>query len=597
MSRWPTVRSFRGTRAAAVAMATACAAIGSCSKRPKVHHIDSGPVFDACQARGHYDFRGHDKLWFTSVAFSPDGRHVLAGAGGTDKVAILWDASTGERKQTFAGHKGGIWSVAFSPDGSRVLTGSSDNTAILWNAHNGQKGRTFRGHGQAICSVAFSPDGTQVLTGSEDKSAILWDAGTGRKLRSFTGHRKYVHSVAFSPDGSLILTGSTDETAILWEAATGRRIRVYTGGTSWVMSVAFSPDGGSVLGGTRNGTAVLWETSSGRVLKTFRGHGLKDVRSVAFSPDGRYVLTGSDDATAILWEVASGRQLRTFRGHRGMLYDVTFSPDGRYVLTGSHDGAARVWSLPRDYWMRAQSDEARGRKATEETTRPVQPSPRSRTPVVRKNAEGWIVMDENLERSHVYDLSTPEGAALSYVVAFNRGDAETMYNRLCSSSRRHNWDLKRRKLSPAGRMRQAIQPASLRGLMGGLRWEYTSCVRGPILKCRIGPVRQLSPSKAEVQIETLQKVPDYEALRAFRDQLNEYMRYFHGRGLSHSTDTLEQYLRPRSGSDEVVLWGHVMKHGKLPDRLPPRFEEEDKTTDRVEFILEAGEWKWDTGKL
>jgi len=273
------------------------------------------------------------------LAFSPDGRYVLAADGNT---ARLWDAATGQQIRSLEGHSDWVSSVAFSPDGRYVLTGSADKTARLWDATTGQQIRSFVGHTDQVRSVAFSPDGRYILTGSHDKTARLWDAATGEQIRSFTGNKGMVESVAFSPDGHFVLAGGYDKTAHLWDAATGRQIRSFAGHTRWVNSVAFSPDGSSVLTGSSDGTARLWDAATGQQIHLLAGQ-TGWVDSVAFSPDGRSVLTGSEDDTAQLWDTATGQQIRPFEGHTGLVTSVAFSPNGRFVLSGGGDTTTRLW--------------------------------------------------------------------------------------------------------------------------------------------------------------------------------------------------------------------------------------------------------------
>jgi len=212
--------------------------------------------------------------------------------------------------------------------------------------------RTFTGHTNYVMSVAFSPDGTNVLTGSLDYTARLWNAATGAQIRTFSGHTYPLSSVAFSPDGTKVLTGSADDTARLWNAATGAHIRTFTGHTNYVWAVAFSPDGTKVLTGSYDKTARLWNAATGAHIRTFSGH-TQYVWSVAFSPDGTNVLTGSYDKTARLWDAATGAHIRTFAGHAGGVWSVAFSPDGTKVLTGSYDNTARLWAAGFDLLVRS----------------------------------------------------------------------------------------------------------------------------------------------------------------------------------------------------------------------------------------------------
>jgi len=253
-----------------------------------------------------------------------------------------WASRWGERA-ILAGHTDWVMAVAFSPDGSRVLTGSLDNTARLWDAATGKAVATLAGHTGPVRAVAFSPDGTRVLTGSDDKTARLWDAASGEAV-TLAGHRAFVTAVAFSPDGTRVLTGSGDNTAVLWDVATGKAVATLAAHTKGVTAVAFSPDGRRVLTGSGDATARLWKAATGQAVATLAGH-TASVMAVAFSPDGTRVLTGSADATARLWDAATGKVVATLAGHTDVVWAVAFSPDGTRVLTGSKDNTARLWSV------------------------------------------------------------------------------------------------------------------------------------------------------------------------------------------------------------------------------------------------------------
>ena len=136
----------------------------------------------------------------------------------------LWDANTGDNLQTLTGHTAGVnsgWtgvaSVAFSPDGTIILSGSYDNTVRLWDANTGSALHTLTGHRGAVVGVAFSPDGTTVASGSWDRTVRLWDVNTGSELRTLSGHADDVDGVAFGPDGNTLASASKDGTVLVWE--------------------------------------------------------------------------------------------------------------------------------------------------------------------------------------------------------------------------------------------------------------------------------------------------------------------------------------------------------------------------------------------
>ncbi len=245
------------------------------------------------------------------LVFSLDGK-TLAYAEGLD--IRLQDAGTGEEKMLLTGHKWGMQSMALSPDGDILASGSEDMTIRLWDMHTGEHKRTLSGHQHRVYSVAFSPDGKTLASGSDDNTIRLWDVDTGETQRILTGHAgefevdngpfsvEGVKSVAFSPDGKTLASGGGDNVIHLWDIGTGKREMTLVGHTNGVFSLAFSPDGKTLVSGSVDSDIRLWDPYTGEHKKTLAGH-TDWVRSIAFSSDGKTLVSGSDDGSVLIWEM------------------------------------------------------------------------------------------------------------------------------------------------------------------------------------------------------------------------------------------------------------------------------------------------------
>ncbi len=144
---------------------------------------------------------GHTK-WVRSVAFSPYGQHIVSGS--PDNLVKVWSVSARKEVASLAGHTNYVHSVAFSPDGQHIVSGSGDKLVKVWSLSGGKEVASLAGHASGVCSVAFSPDGQRIVSGSADKLMKVWSVSGGKEVASLAGHMSYVWSIAFSPDGQHI---------------------------------------------------------------------------------------------------------------------------------------------------------------------------------------------------------------------------------------------------------------------------------------------------------------------------------------------------------------------------------------------------------
>jgi WD40 repeat protein len=273
----------------------------------------------------------------TSAKFSPDGTRIVTVS--RDDSARLWDAATGTVVATMVAPKrsDGFTSVSFSPDSSRMVTVGGSDGVGLWDARTGRQLARFD-HDHETMAAAFSPDGTRVVTAERGGIVTLWDANNPHFVAYLLGHRDNVDSVAFSVDGTRVITAGMDGVKI-WDVRSGKVLRSVDG-----FRAAVSPDGSRIVSIGANTTKVWLWTQLGDPVAPLDGHAAP-VYTAAFSPDGSLIVTASIDRSAKLWDARTGKLLASLDGHGGQVKSAAFSPDGARVVTAGDDHTAKLWDV------------------------------------------------------------------------------------------------------------------------------------------------------------------------------------------------------------------------------------------------------------
>ena len=286
-----------------------------------------------------------------NVAFAPTGTTFVTaadpppGSPGNDRLLVLWDAATGREVRQFTGHAGGVEGLAYSADGTRIVTGGVDTTVRVFDVATGAEVKKFAGHANRVLAVAYAPDGKRVASEGQDATIRVWDVERGAQLKLFPGHvSSGTSNLRFSPDGTLLAAVGADLAVRLLSPDTGEVVRRLVGPVKDSESLDFSRDGRRLAAVSEDGVLWVWDVATGNRLLRVQAHTLQ-AACVRFSPDGTLLATGGIDRTIKFWDAATGDLLRTATGHTWNVSELSFSADGSTLASAGHDGTARLWDV------------------------------------------------------------------------------------------------------------------------------------------------------------------------------------------------------------------------------------------------------------
>lgn len=250
--------------------------------------------WDAASGTAKAKEKAHEDEIF-AVAWSRDGK--LVATAGKDGDIWIWDANRRKALRKFDDHEGIVSCVAFGNDNT-LASGGADGTLRIWDLRTYTQVRSAQ-LTDKVQGVAFSPDGSRIVTGDEDNIVTVFDSAGLRRQHKMAGHKKQVAGVAFSSDGRLAASGSDDGMVRIWDPATGRAIRSLPGHDALVFSVSFSSDGKRLASGGDDKTIRVWDIATWEELHTLDMP--RAVSGVAWSPNGKVLASSCHDSTVVLW--------------------------------------------------------------------------------------------------------------------------------------------------------------------------------------------------------------------------------------------------------------------------------------------------------
>lgn len=281
-----------------------------------------------------------------SVAFSPDGKTIASGS--IDDTLRLWSVNQARLIRTMQGHAFPIWQVKFSPNGTTLFTGSTDGVIRVWQVSSGILIGSFKGHIGRITGLDVSKDGKWLVSSAEDFTVRIWRLPNGAPVQVIDEGMAGITCVLFTPDSQAVAWGE-DNGTIRVRTLRGAWLQVLKNTSQPVTSLDISTDGKSLAAGYADGLIRIWGVQDGELIQTLP-ESQAAVTSLVFSTDGKWLISASKDNTLRIWQFDGSQFLplpvRILTGHAGPVNSVDFSPYGGWIVSGSDDHTVRLWKLP-----------------------------------------------------------------------------------------------------------------------------------------------------------------------------------------------------------------------------------------------------------
>jgi WD40 repeat protein len=280
-----------------------------------------------------------------SVAFSPDGQYLLSGS--EDKVLVIYDLKLNEPVAKYTDNYFPPRAIVVTQMNTIFLGAGSDIKMIDMD---NQTLAVYKGNSTYIWSISFAPERNKLVAGSYDYTIKVWDVATQEIELQLEGHKKSTLPVAFSPDEKYIVSGSLDRTVKIWNAKTGELMKTLEKHTDNIYDIAFHPTGKYFASASRDKTIRLWDFESGEVVMTYIGHD-KGILDIEFTPDGNHLVSASFDGSIRLWQTKTGKMVYTFSGHEGIVNTIDINTDGTLLASGGEDTKVLIWELSKKIFV------------------------------------------------------------------------------------------------------------------------------------------------------------------------------------------------------------------------------------------------------